>query len=120
MKPRILRCFSKKVEFGYAAVCIDLNLAAQGNTYAEAKTKLESMIESYVSEAFGEDSEYQEQLLNRKAPISLRFEYYLAWAVCKIAEFVRTFPRPIRSALVRCASWLPKSFNEPMPPNHAV
>jgi hypothetical protein len=71
-----LRCFSKKDEDQWVSICIDLNLAAQADTQKESRRKLESMIRTYVREAYTCHSKYKEQLLNRKAPFSMILEYY--------------------------------------------
>ena len=70
------RCFSKKDEDQWVSICIDLNLAAQADTQKESRRKLESMIRTYVYEAYTCHSKYKEQLLNRKAPWSIRLEYH--------------------------------------------
>ena len=78
VKQLFLRCFIKKEGSQWVAVCVDINLAAQGDNSDEAKSKLESMIVSYVREAYEEDREYADQLLNRRAPLSIMAEYYFA------------------------------------------
>jgi len=75
----ILRAYATKKDGLWVAVCIDLCLAAQGDTLEEAKEKLHSQIVDYVYDAcVGEDKAYVEQLLKRKAPLSQRLTYYLA------------------------------------------
>jgi hypothetical protein len=74
--PLSLRCFSKKDEDQWVSICIDLDLAAQAETQKESRKKLESMIRTYVREAYTCHSKYKEQLLNRKAPFSMILEYY--------------------------------------------
>ena len=72
----ILRCYVKEEEGVWVAVCLDLNLAAQAESSKEARTKLESMISSYVSEALTTDAQYADQLLTRSAPLSEWAKYY--------------------------------------------
>ena len=72
-----LRCYAAADSDGqWSAVCIDLSLAAQGESCDEALTKLRSHIVDYVNEAFGEDSDHEATPLNRKAPFSLRAKYH--------------------------------------------
>jgi len=71
-----LRCFSKKDEDQWISVCIDLNLAAQADTQEESRRKLESMIRTYVRDAYTCHVKYKDQLLNRPAPLSIFLEYY--------------------------------------------
>ncbi len=62
----ILRCYAKYDEGQWIAFCLDFDLAAQADTFEQAKTKLENMIKEYVFDALvGEDKEYAEQLLTR-------------------------------------------------------
>ena len=61
----ILRCYGEKIGDTWQAFCIDLNLAAQGDSFPEVKAKLNQQIYSYVYDALvGEDKEYADQLLN--------------------------------------------------------
>ncbi len=73
---KALRCYVKKENSQSVAVCVDLSLAAQADSPKEAISKLESMIQTYIEEAFGKNKEYAEQLLSRKAPFVQRFSYY--------------------------------------------
>jgi hypothetical protein len=73
----LLRCYANKHDGQWQAFCIDLSLAAQGEDFPEVKEKLESMIAEYMYDALaGEDREYAEQLLNRKAPFKQIATYY--------------------------------------------
>ena len=73
----ILRCYAKHNEGQWIAFCLDFDLAAQADTFEQAKTKLESMIKEYVFDALvGEDKEYAEQLLFRSAPMFEWLKYY--------------------------------------------
>lgn len=73
-----LRCYAKKEQSYWVAVCIDLSLAAQADSSKEAIEKLESMIETYVDDAFTIHKDYANQLLTRKAPLSQILFYYQA------------------------------------------
>jgi len=72
-----LRCYAERVGDQWQAYCLDLSLAAQGDTFAEVKDKLDVMIAEYVYDALvGEDREYAHQLLTRRAPLRDRIKYY--------------------------------------------
>lgn len=74
----LLRCYADRQGNTWQAFCIDLNLAAQGDTYEEVRRKLHLQIDEYVSDALtGEDREYADQLLDRPAPFSIRAKYYI-------------------------------------------
>jgi predicted RNase H-like HicB family nuclease len=95
-----LRCYAE--EQGpclWVAVCIDLCLAAQGETYKEARRKLDSQIDRYVEEAFTIDRAYFDQLIPRKAPLRQRIKYHLIHLRLagmlfrhKMREFIRGMP----------------------------
>ncbi len=79
MKPNdlILKCFAEYDGESWSAICLDFTLAAQAETFEEAKNKLEVMIIEYVNDALsGEDRPYARQLLSRRAPLSLWLQYY--------------------------------------------
>lgn len=73
----ILRCYAKREEGQWVAVCLDLCLAAQHDTLEGARSLLEEQIVSYVEEALTVDRASAEMLLSRKAPLSQRIEYHI-------------------------------------------
>lgn len=80
-RPFFVRCYVKRSEEQWVAMCIDLCLAAQGESLQEAKEKLESQVNDYVFEALTIDREHARELLSRKAPFANRAEYYLIAAM---------------------------------------
>jgi hypothetical protein len=73
----ILKCFAEKKGNIWQGFCIDLNLACQGATVSEVRSKLHEQIADYLFDALaGEDRAFASQLLNRPAPFSIRFRYY--------------------------------------------
>ena len=78
MRPEnlVLRCYAECADDQWQVFCIDLSLAAQADTFEEAKSKLEAMICEYVYDALaGEDRQYAGQMLSRKAPMFYRMKY---------------------------------------------
>jgi len=64
---------------------LEFGLAAQANTLAEVKTKLESQITEYVEDLNEEKDELKKQyLLNRKGPRRWFFLYYVAHLLNKL------------------------------------
>lgn len=73
----VLRCYANKDGDQWQVFCIDLCLAAQGNSFLEARNKLGNMLTEYVYDALaGEDREFADQLLNRKAPFNQIATYH--------------------------------------------
>jgi hypothetical protein len=103
MRPEelFLRCFAERRDNQWQGFCIDLNLAAQGDSLEEVECKLEAMIADYVYDALaGEDRNHAFQLMHRKAPLSLRWRYYFY------------------SFFTRCSSWkseIVRTFREQIP-----
>lgn len=80
----ILRCYIKRTHGQWVAICIDLCLAAQGDTRREAHARLVSQIHDYVREALTVDRESADMLLTRKAPLSQQVEYLLILVAHKV------------------------------------
>lgn len=81
----------------WQAFCLDLNLAAQGETCQEAHQKLLSMVVSYLEDALlGEDQEHAAELLSRKAPLKFWLKYYwfaLCFKVGRLQDSIRVLFR---------------------------
>ena len=76
-KELIVKCYSEQEGDCWVAVCLDFNLASQGDSFEDVKSKLEAMIAEYVYDALaGEDKRYAAQLLSRRAPLSFWLKYY--------------------------------------------
>ncbi len=101
MKPSelILHCYAEQKDNQWQAFCLEFTLAAQGDNLAEAKAKLESMIGEYVYDALeGEDKEFAEQLLLRRAPLRDWLKHYWYRFVNRVGGIHRvwfTAPLPV-------------------------
>lgn len=97
MRPQdmIIRCYAERVGDQWEAFCLDLSLGAQGETFDEAKHKLEEQIRELVHDALqGEDRENAPLLFARKAPLSFWTHYWYASARTAFAQ--RFLGRPSR------------------------
>lgn len=74
----VLRCFADRRGGQWQAFCLDLCLAAQGETFEDARSRLEAMICSYVADAtVGPDHRaFGADLLRRRAPWQDWLRYY--------------------------------------------
>ncbi|WP_295445611.1 DUF1902 domain-containing protein [uncultured Thiodictyon sp.] len=102
-----LRCYAEHEPSGvWVALCLDFDLAAQGETFEEARDHLDAMINDYVEDALtGEDRDHAAALLNRRAPWPywLRF-YWFRLAVhlrSRLARAHRPFIESLPLALAR-------------------
>ena len=76
-KELIVKCYAEQESGCWVAVCLDFNLASQGDSFGEVKSKLEAQIYDYIYDALaGEDKPYSAQLLSRRAPLSFWLKYY--------------------------------------------
>ncbi|WP_163011457.1 DUF1902 domain-containing protein [Pseudomonas viridiflava] len=73
--PFVLRCYAEKKDGLWIAACPQFTLATQGESFDQAKEKLEAQIKSYIVEALTLDKEHAAELLGRRAPLSIRMQY---------------------------------------------
>lgn len=74
----LIRVYAEQEGKQWSLVTLDFGLAAQAETFAEAKNLLEIQIREYLQDALvGQDREYAEQLLSRRAPAVYWIKYYL-------------------------------------------
>lgn len=83
-----LRCMAYKEDGLWVAVCVDLSLAAQANSFDEVQHKLNEQIKDYVIEAI-EDKDYGHQLLTRKSPVSIMLKYYWIRLILSIYKMIK-------------------------------
>lgn len=76
-KKLILRGYVRPKRDYFLAVCIDLNLVAQGETIQEALDSLKEAIEGYLEE-ISENPKFYKETIPRKSPKSFYLQYY--WA----------------------------------------
>jgi len=80
----------------WQAFCVELNLAAQGDTLAEVVQKLHGMIRSYVALAMEQkDPAHQRDMLDRPAPFSIQLRYWYVRGtvdafnqICRLRDFL--------------------------------
>ncbi len=92
----ILKAYAKYEKGQWIAFCLDFDLVAQADSFEEAKTKLDNMVKEYVFDALvGEDREYAEQLLSRKAPLLEWIKYYFYMFVHAKDGLYHLFKEPL-------------------------
>jgi predicted RNase H-like HicB family nuclease len=73
---KYLICIARGHGDVWEALCLDLDLAAQGESFEDVRSRLNSMIQSYVADASREGEPARSKLLSRRAPFHAR----LTWA----------------------------------------
>lgn len=72
-----VRCFGERANGQWTIVCLDFCLAAQADTFEEARARLDAQIRSYLRDALtGQDREHAAYLLSRRAPWPIWAKYY--------------------------------------------
>jgi hypothetical protein len=89
----LIRCLMKREGDQWVAICLPFDLAAQGSSPKDVRSKLESQIFDYLTDALcGQDREHAEHLLSRRAPLVYWAEY--AWAV--LSQKIHAFKSSMR------------------------
>lgn len=68
------------------AICLDLDITADGETLLEAKATLEGMVADYLAEVEMLPASAKKKLLNRKAPLLTRLDYHLGYFVASFFQ----------------------------------
>jgi hypothetical protein len=65
-------CFARGRPGEWEALCIDFDIAVQGESFDDVRQALDCAIKDYVAAAQEEDAETRIKLLNRRAPWHVR------------------------------------------------
>lgn len=86
----MVRCLAECKDGQWQAFSLEFGLAAQAESFAEVKAKLDGMIQDYLYDAFvGEDRDHARELLTRTAPYWVFARYYLAALAAGAEKIVR-------------------------------
>jgi predicted RNase H-like HicB family nuclease len=72
---RTLLCVAEGREGEWEAICLDLDIAVQGQSFDEVRSLLNEAICTYLEDACREDASVRDKLLNRRAPLLVRLSY---------------------------------------------
>lgn len=103
----MIRCLLEHKGDQWQAFTLEFGLAAQGDSQAEVRHKLESMIVSYLNDALtGVDRAHAEELLFRKATWRVYRLYYLTWLANRLrrsaAAIIYREPLPLSTRAATC------------------
>jgi hypothetical protein len=72
-----VRCLAERKRGYWQAVCLDFDLMAQGDSFAEVRAKLDAMVSDYVFDALeGDDRDHAAYFLTRRAPWRFWAKFY--------------------------------------------
>jgi hypothetical protein len=75
MKQKLYRCVFEENQGTWEAVCLDLDIAVQGQSFEETYGSLRDGIAQYVDYVATLPESDKARLLNRKAPVSVRAKF---------------------------------------------
>lgn len=102
----IVRGYAEKHDDLWVAVCIDFGLAAQADSLAEARRKLDEQIKEYVYDALvGEDREFAGQLLTRRASLAQVLRYHVIMLALKFHAWRNGNRRAFEEQLPLVPAW---------------
>jgi hypothetical protein len=71
----LLRCFAEQRDGAWEALCVDLDLAVQGDSFEQVYRDLADAVAQYIDHVHTLPPAEQRRLLRRKAPVALRLRF---------------------------------------------
>lgn len=71
----LLHCYAEGRPGQWEAICLDLDIAVQGDSFDAVDKALRESIDLYLEEIASYPERERRRLLHRKAPLSLRLRY---------------------------------------------
>lgn len=81
MVPKQVLCFAHGRKGDWEAICVDFDIAVQGQSFDDVRNRLEAAVCEYVEDALREDPVTRERLLSRKAPLGLKLNLVIGCLV---------------------------------------
>jgi predicted RNase H-like HicB family nuclease len=72
---RTLHCYAEGRDGGWEAICLDLDIAVQGESFEEVYRALDEAIAAYLETVHDLPESERRHLLRRKAPITVRLSF---------------------------------------------
>jgi hypothetical protein len=90
----VMRCFAESEGEHWHAICLNYDLAVQGESFVDVRAKLEAMIDHYLEEVAGVDRQHASALLSRRAPLALWARYWGMVVATRLGWVKPTIHRP--------------------------
>ena len=84
MTPQKFRCYIYGKNSDWQAICTDLDISVQGDSFEDAKSMLNGAITSFLEVLEGESEADRKRLLNRRSPLWLRTLYYWSFVLYRL------------------------------------
>jgi hypothetical protein len=88
----VLSCYAVQRKDGWEAICLDFDIAVQGESFAEVSHNLDDALHSYIQYVGTLPEEDQKRFLKRRVPWRVRMKFGLG------VVFTMLFHRPDRSS----------------------
>ncbi len=72
---RVLRCFAEGRPGDWEAICLDLDIAVQGESFEEVYSSLNEAVTQYFEAVQELPEDQRSRLLHRSVPLSVRLKY---------------------------------------------
>lgn len=76
-----VQCFARGVDGDWEAICPDLDIAVQGESFEHVRRLLNDSVETYIADVLQEAPRERARLLNRRAPLHVRLGLALGFLV---------------------------------------
>jgi len=86
MAMKKVQCYAHGSHGSWEAMCVDLDISVQGQSFEEVRALLNEALHSYVQDACAEDRRTAERLLRRRAPVGVRVKLAAAFLVNAIFD----------------------------------
>ena len=77
MVRKILSCYARGAGDAWEGICLDLDIAVQGDSLGDVREKLSEAIKSYFEYVVTLPEEEQKRLLSRRVPWHVRSKYVI-------------------------------------------
>jgi predicted RNase H-like HicB family nuclease len=84
MRDPTLRCLAEGRDGDWFAICIDLDIAVQGQSFPEVRDSLSEAIKLYLERVAELPEHERVRLLNRRSPWPIRAKFELNWLLSKL------------------------------------
>ncbi len=78
------RCYIYGKDSDWEAICTDLDISVQDDSFEDAKSLLNGAITSFLEVLEGESEADRKRLLNRRSPLWLRTLYYWSFVLYRL------------------------------------
>ncbi|MGH7052445.1 MAG: hypothetical protein ACREFK_10785 [Stellaceae bacterium] len=74
---KILSCYAVKQKQGWEAICLDFDIAVQGESFSKVEQKLREALNSYIEYVNTLPQQDRQQFLDRRVPWHVRARFVL-------------------------------------------